>query len=1311
MATSVVFRQRGPLGVEFEVDPKTDRLVVIGVIPDGQGEQLGVRVGQSVVSVQNKAPKSSKKALTALMKQKRPLTVGLSDHEPRTEVEQKVVGTGTGYGIPRSPFGQRRCVLTQPPTCDLRMTLGADLVVSDVLQGGAADEAKVPTGWKVVAVEDQLVLSSVQFAVLVSKVEPGKRVVLLLQPWTEDAKIAAVASKFAAIHRGRQVRNPPPEIPPEADSDEENDQFRSPDGPPRSPKHDRTGRWYTAPQFTPGQEQALRRIQAAGRGHIARQNSRELSCTLSQVSSQVELTSPHMVSMKTMNMRELRALADAKGVDAAKIAEARNSDEPKAALIALIAATIAARAEKKEAPSSLRDGPAENFWGQQLSLTFAEPGPLGLVFSSTPEDDAPVLLSRVVPRGMASRSTRLREALDKCRAYEARAMDQEPKTLSDEFIRRLFEQADKKREGKISRAEVIKLVHADSAALSVFGLPHRVDENQQAELERVFQCLDEENSHGVDLPTFAELMRKQFPEDKSRHAQHALSLVGINGVGLRRANMTFAQVLDAICDSPRPIILNLKWIVVDTAILEPQPKSESPAEPGLATELSPVVASNKAAAPKYTANGSVESRTQAWESRHDAAGSKHSPGEISPNDDVENARAGAALDELAQLRRIPISEWNTTTVSEWLQLIGQQRYVRHWRKHCVDGSSLLQFKQQPSSEWPWKILEQLGVRPLAHRVAIVAELGEVNGWQGVRHSAAVSIDDSQLEPRMDDKDAKLVVMEERELRRLRLRVERESVAATKAAKAEAACAAKLKKAQVALEQFESADKRSSFSSLSDDSECSFAPRINITPDRRPLRNQSPARVQQQQQRKKNKKKPAPQPDGGDAWARKLDGVPPVAQPNYTRARSPVSSLGTARSTRKSADQSNAPSPEHGDRFQAFGGKLDEEAHCTFSPSTNPVSAAIARVSKHGSTRLEQRFDQSTVVERRRTVSTESTECTFTPRLNAGLAAGHGEFEQRLASDLAQRAKNQQKRSSRSHYVSGDEGLGIEHGGINRGFRAKSPSKPLTRAAVVPVATSAATAQSIAQHASRLTQARSPLSFPAFPPRDLSPNGEHRDHENLLSPESPSRQGQQARHRDAFRYRDRYNEHGQLHSDGSSEEEGNDHEDTGASPTHRIRDNPARSPSESPALQVLQLASKCTEMHPAQSTPTRASVQKDVSKAPKATLAEPEAAAVAGGTNPDTVQSHVTPCDHDDADHEARCAALELAIRTIEDAIESDPDNMQLLGDLQHLHHQHVKAVNAATHANLMTATATSSLDSAGTPCRADSAARLTDRTF
>ena len=55
----------------------------------------------------------------------------------------------------------------------------------------------------------------------------ARRVALVLHPATEHEKMAAVASKWAAIHRGRHVRNPPP-ILPGSDSDDDDALYSTP---------------------------------------------------------------------------------------------------------------------------------------------------------------------------------------------------------------------------------------------------------------------------------------------------------------------------------------------------------------------------------------------------------------------------------------------------------------------------------------------------------------------------------------------------------------------------------------------------------------------------------------------------------------------------------------------------------------------------------------------------------------------------------------------------------------------------------------------------------------------------------------------------------------------------------------------------------------------------------------------------------------------------------------------------------------------------------------------------------------------------
>ena len=60
----------------------------------------------------------------------------------------------------------------------------------------------------------------VQLAACLAKA--GDTVSLLLTPGTEDAVMAAVVSKLAAMHRGRHARNPPPFLP-ESDDEEGGD--------------------------------------------------------------------------------------------------------------------------------------------------------------------------------------------------------------------------------------------------------------------------------------------------------------------------------------------------------------------------------------------------------------------------------------------------------------------------------------------------------------------------------------------------------------------------------------------------------------------------------------------------------------------------------------------------------------------------------------------------------------------------------------------------------------------------------------------------------------------------------------------------------------------------------------------------------------------------------------------------------------------------------------------------------------------------------------------------------------------------------
>ena len=252
---------------------------------------------------------------------------------------------------------------------------------------------------------------------------------------------------------------------------------------------------------------------------------------------------------------------------------------------------------------------------------------------------------------------------------------------------------------------------------------------------------------------------------------------------------------------------------------------------------------------------------------------------------------------------------------------------------------------------------------MAHRGAIVDELSQVTGW-GAPGPGDASETDSKgqawaARPRPQQPQEQAMV-DERELKRLHMRVEREALAAEKAAKAEAASASKLREAKAALTQYErkealSDDEERSFSSLGDQQESTLdlAPTVNVMTSARKavLRMTSPARQK--------------------------------AEPNYARPRSrPEEGNSVHVPATRSLDDMDSASPEHGHRFQAYGGKHDEEDECTFTPATNPTSAKIARHTPN----LATRFDQRQVVSRKKSSTTEEIECTFAPKLNANRVA-------------------------------------------------------------------------------------------------------------------------------------------------------------------------------------------------------------------------------------------------------------------------------------------------------------------------------------
>jgi len=148
--------------------------------------------------------------------------------------------------IPKSPFGQRRCMLKLPSVVasggfdsdsSLGVILTSELVVESHSHDGDSNgddteervgkeeedptgTAALPIGWRVVAVEDSVVANKLQLTTAIKALGPKQRIAVTVHPATEHAKMCAVATKWQAIHRGRQARNPPPAIQSD-DSDEE----------------------------------------------------------------------------------------------------------------------------------------------------------------------------------------------------------------------------------------------------------------------------------------------------------------------------------------------------------------------------------------------------------------------------------------------------------------------------------------------------------------------------------------------------------------------------------------------------------------------------------------------------------------------------------------------------------------------------------------------------------------------------------------------------------------------------------------------------------------------------------------------------------------------------------------------------------------------------------------------------------------------------------------------------------------------------------------------------------------------------------
>lgn len=194
----------------------------------------------------------------------------------------------------------------------------------------------------------------------------------------------------------------------------------------------------------------------------------------------------------------------------------------------------------------------------------------------------------------------------------------------------------------------------------------------------------------------------------------------------------------------------------------------------------------------------------------------------------ENRKAVVSALEKAQA--LPLLDWSVTTVGLWLTGIGLSRYCGHFRRHGIDGESLLRLGQLPSSQWPWAVLEMIGVRPIAHRTLIVQELARLPHWVHPTGSPVGAATLSSSSPRSPTAAEALSPMETREMKRLAARVEQAKSKALQGKMMLSDSDESLREAQAEMQRFSRTRGRlSEFGSLDDAAECSFAPKVRPRP--------------------------------------------------------------------------------------------------------------------------------------------------------------------------------------------------------------------------------------------------------------------------------------------------------------------------------------------------------------------------------------------------------------------------------------------------------------------------------------------------
>ena len=372
-----------------------------------------------------------------------------------------------------------------------------------------------------------------------------------------------------------------------------------------------------------------------------------------------------------------------------------------------------------------------------VTVNFAEDGPLGLVFTSAADAGEPILLSRIVSGRLGSRQQHLVAAHRRGAGFNRR---QSCDIMSPQ-----------------SRMLSIWSLNDECIATTGISFSEAMDKMQSRPLHLVLRWVLVTAGGWNQEPTAVSPLRRPRSPPNSTHGalpqfweSHVSRTSGEHYYhNTRTGENTYAH--------PSPTI------VEEDVDFSGQHRAMTPrATHGL----------------RRASMSSASSITV--DSQIDGGQSQAAPPQRSPN----SRTASKSRTEIAQVHlhnssthkqealelalALPLKDWSVTTVSKWLTGIGLARYCGHFKRHHVDGEALMRFGALPSSEWPWAVLEMLGVQSLSHRSLIVQKLSELPDWSPKKSATRrVSISCSPVSVENGDCSP----MEVRESRRLEARLD------------------------------------------------------------------------------------------------------------------------------------------------------------------------------------------------------------------------------------------------------------------------------------------------------------------------------------------------------------------------------------------------------------------------------------------------------------------------------------------------------------------------------------------------------------